>query len=392
MIAKIAIFIICAIVICDVYLAWNWRLIIKNHIKHTWERPLTLALLIIASGVAIYDTVKQAQEPDYFPDDFASLFTYIGMLVVFVIPLVLITLCGIIGSFFKKKLAGYTVGFWLSAVCIVAYLYGKGAGFKQIEVKHVELTFDELPPAFDGYRIVQFSDAHVGTMFDGREELLQRAVDSINAQKADLIVFTGDLVNKRPSELEPHIKLLSTLEARDGVYSILGNHDYPMYLADNNPAVEYEHLEYMGYLQQKMGWHLLRNYSVVLRRGNDSIILAGLENEGMGRMPQKSDIRHALWGVNRDQFVIMLEHDPTAWRRKILKDCHAQLTLSGHTHGGQLSLFGLSPAALAYQEYEGLYTIGSRQLYVTKGLGGVVPFRLGASGEIVVITLHKTKV
>ncbi len=392
MIAKITVFIIIAIIACDSYLSYFWERNARKYIHSKWLRDLPLLILNLLLSWVIYETIQQAKEPDYFPDDFASLFHYLDMLVLIVGALVIVCLCCIIGSLVKKKRAGLIVGIALWILSGLVYFYGKGAGFKQIEVKHVELTFDELPPAFDGYRIVQFSDAHVGTMFDGREELLQRAVDSINAQQADLVVFTGDLANKRPSEVEPHMKLLSTLEARDGVYSILGNHDYPMYLADNNPAVEYEHLEYMGYLQQKMGWHLLRNYSVVLRRGNDSIILAGLENEGMGRMPQKSDIRHALWGVNRDQFVIMLEHDPTAWRRKILKDCHAQLTLSGHTHGGQLSLFGLSPAALAYQEYEGLYTIGSRQLYVTKGLGGVVPFRLGASGEIVVITLHKTKV
>ena len=126
-----------------------------------------------------------------------------------------------------------------------------------------------------------------------------------------------------------------------------------------------------------------------MRRGNDSIVIAGMENDGEGRFPQLGNLGNALYGVKRSDFIVMLEHDPSSWRRKILPKSHTQLTLSGHTHGMQFSLFGWSPMSLLGKECMGLYRIGDRALYVSKGLGGVIPFRFGATGEIVVIKLKK---
>jgi predicted MPP superfamily phosphohydrolase len=212
-------------------------------------------------------------------------------------------------------------------------------------------------------------------------------VDSINAQKADMIAFTGDIQNKNPSEIEPFMPLLITLKATDGVFSVMGNHDYALYqkldpyLAARNEETTISH-------QMDMKWQMLNNTHRIVRRDSDLVVIAGMENDGEGRFPQKGNINYALWGIDRQQFVIMLEHDPSSWRRKILRKSHAQLTLSGHTHAGQLSLFGWSPVSVAYSEYDGLYQQGQRCLFVSRGLGGVVPFRLGAPGEIVVITLR----
>jgi predicted MPP superfamily phosphohydrolase len=145
-------------------------------------------------------------------------------------------------------------------------------------------------------------------------------------------------------------------------------------------------------VHQKMGWKLLTNSRQRLRRDSASLVIAGMENDGQGdRFPKLGNINSTLYGVSRDEFVVLLEHDPTAWRRLILPHCHAQLTLSGHTHGGQFELFGWSPASFIYREYEGLYHVGNRQLYVSRGIGGVVPFRFGAAGEIVEITLKRAK-
>jgi hypothetical protein len=254
----------------------------------------------------------------------------------------------------------------------------------------LELAFDDLPTAFDGYKIVQFSDAHVGTMVGSREEILRRAVDSINAQNADAVVFTGDLQNKRPEEVMCHKKLLSTISARDGVFSVLGNHDYTEYIGSKDPFFLSALMGNIMGVQQDMGWTLLCNSRVRLRRDSATLVIAGMENDGEGRFPQLGDISSTLYGISRHEFVVMLEHDPTSWRRKILPHCHAQLTLSGHTHGGQVALFGWSPAQLVYRECSGLYQIGNRKLYVSNGLGGVVPLRLGTTGEIVVITLRST--
>ena len=263
---------------------------------------------------------------------------------------------------------------WLRASCVLAVLlgwfvllYGVFVGTRQLEVRHVEFASKDLPASFDGYRIVQFSDAHLGTLTGWREELLVRAIDSINAQKPDLIVFTGDLQNKYPEEIEERTKLLARLKAKDGICSVLGNHDYPEY----SERDEFHRAADFGSTctaEKDLGWHLLDNSWYCFRRNGEAIYIAGMENDGEGRFPQLGSLSSALIGLNRQSFVIMLEHDPSSWRRKILPHSHCQLTLSGHTHGGQFSLLGLSPAMFR---------------------SGVVPFRFGTPPEIVVITLKK---
>ena len=286
---------------------------------------------------------------------------------------------------------------WFKLLCIVfalacwyILLYGTFIGFGKIEVRRVELAFKDLPEAFDGYRIVQFGDVHAGSYTGWREQILRQAIDSINAQKADLVVFTGDLQNKRAEEIVKHKDILSSIKAKDGIYSVMGNHDYPEYI-DAEPIEKMISCEKTMGMEMELGWELLLNSHHRIRRGNQRIVIAGMENDGEGRFPQLGNISSTLSSLNRESFVIMLEHDPTSWRRKILPHSHVQLTLSGHTHGGQFSLFGWSPASLAYREYDGLYRAGNRMLFVTKGLGGVVPFRFGVSGEIVVITLKKLR-
>jgi len=281
---------------------------------------------------------------------------------------------------------------WLLLVpllfCWYVFLWGTFVGFRQLEVVRIEFASKDLPKAFDGYKIVQVSDIHVGTYSGCREDLLQRAVDSINAQQADAVVFTGDLQNKEPEEILEHSEVLRKITAKDGVFSVLGNHDYTMYTNLDDPVdIGRNQGNTEGY-QFEMGWRLLKNSSRKVYRDSTHIIIAGMENDGEGRFPQLGNISSTLYGVSRDDFVIMLEHDPTAWRRKILPHCHAQLTLSGHTHGGQISVFGLSMAQFQYSEYKGMYRAGDRALYVSRGLGGVIPLRFGVTPEITVITLR----
>lgn len=278
----------------------------------------------------------------------------------------------------------------LVVACWYVLLYGTFVGFGRLEIRHVEFASADLPAAFDGYRIVQFSDAHVGTYTGWRQPILARAIDSIKAQRGDMIVFTGDLQNACPDELPPHMPLLSSLKAPDGVYTVLGNHDYADYFQGTDFEKDANCGRTRSY-EMEMGWTLLANWRRIIRRGADSIVVAGMENDGEGRFPQLGRTQNALYGLNRSSFVVMLEHDPTSWHRKILPHTHCQLTLSGHTHGGQFQLFGWSPAALRYREWYGLYQAGPRAMYVSSGLGGVVPFRFGVSPEIVVITLRTKK-
>ncbi len=270
-------------------------------------------------------------------------------------------------------------------------IYGSFFEYERLDVHEVTYASADVPKSFDGYRIVQFSDAHVGTYTGYRQHLSADLVTVINRQHPDLIVFTGDLQNVYPDEVDPHLSTLSQLRAKDGVISILGNHDYATYaqVSDEEKTAYERRLQES---ERQMGWDLLMNEHRVIRRGGDSIVIAGMENWGaMKRMPRRGDVRKTLEGVQPSAFVVMLQHDPTCWREKILPECHAQLTLSGHTHGGQFCILNWSPAALSYDEWIGMTREGDRSLYVSQGAGALIPFRLGMPGEIAVFTLKSKK-
>ena len=290
------------------------------------------------------------------------------------------------------------MGLFLVPVIWYIVLYGVFVGFNKLEVNHHTYFSADLPEAFDGYKIVLFSDAHVGSYTERNQYVLQRAIDSINAQHPDLIVFAGDLQNTQPPDLYPHMDVLSTLKAKDGVYSVLGNHDYGDYICGNTATKVANYRETVS-LEKQLGWTLLQNENRIIERGNSRIIIAGMENDGDGiRFPQKGDINKTLGegqetvgrnqdAVGKSPFILMLEHDPSAWRRKIVPDGRAQLTLSGHTHKMQFTLFGWCPMTITGKEVSGWYEEGNQSLFVTSGLGGLIPFRFGATGEIVVLTL-----
>ena len=305
-----------------------------------------------------------------------------------VVPLLLVLLCRWLmpRRHWRKGAIACTLIVW------GLVLYGHLVGYQELEVHRYDFVSADLPQAFDGYRIVQFSDAHVGTMTGSRQWLLQRAVDSINALQPDVIIFTGDLQNLHPFELQEHMEVLCRLHAKDGVYSILGNHDYPTYL-DCDEETKASLVQQTIKQERKMGWKLLLNEHSIVRRDSDSIVIAGMENWGvMKRMPRKGDVKKTLAGIGPQPFVIMLQHDPSAWDEKILPECQAQLTLSGHTHGGQFEFLGWSPASFSYKEWGGWTYKDGRALYVSTGLGALIPFRLNMPGEIVLITLKSKKV
>ena len=292
------------------------------------------------------------------------------------------------------KRYGSKVGVGLAVVIIALVAYGMTAGFNQLVVRQVEYASADLPAAFDGYRIVQFSDVHVGTLTGSRQKLVQELIDSINGQAADMIVFTGDMQNIQPEELIPPMLYFRQLYARDGVYAVLGNHDYDVYQACDDEE-KARNCQLTKDVIRKMNFDLLLNEHRIIRRDSDSIVVAGMENWGLAeRMPKYGDVKKTLnspSSINHhpSSFVVMLQHDPTCWREKILPACNAQLTLSGHTHGGQFSLFGWSPVAFSYRDWHGMSYEGARALYVSSGAGSLIPFRLNQPREIVVITLRK---
>ena len=264
--------------------------------------------------------------------------------------------------------------------------YGSVVDRNRFEIKEVSLEYPDLPENFDGYRIIHISDLHARS-YAKRTARLEKAAQIINGLDADLIAFTGDLISLIPDEIDPVASSLSTLKAKDGVVSVLGNHDYGTY-ADTSGNL----LPALIDRQAALGWDLLLNEHKVLRRGADSIVVLGVENTSTSHFfPSKGDLPKASEGTD-GAFRIVLTHDPMHWESEILGQDYA-LTLSGHTHAMQLSIFGWSPSSLMFKHSDGLYTNGSQHLYVNAGLGETLfPARIGARPEITLITLKKKDV
>ena len=368
--------------------------------KAWWKRVLWWIICAAMVGYTVY----LAMERDFIPgnDRILILYGYLFLLGLVIIPMWTFSICSLLGKACswivrkcKKhpKAKPHNYGNLMGTLSVPAVwfvlFWGTFVGFNKLEVNHQTYVSEKIPEAFDGYRIVLFSDAHVGSYQKHNSWLLQRAVDSINAQKPDIILFVGDLQNIQPTELYPHIDVLEKLKAKDGVYSVLGNHDYAEYVGLDE-AMKVANCRETVSLERQMGWNVLLNEHGTIEHGKDHMILAGMENDGDGkRFPQKGDVDKTLENVTSDDFILMMEHDPSAWRRKIVTDGRAQLTLSGHTHKMQFSIFGWCPLSLTGKEYNGWYKEGDQQLFVTAGLGGLIPFRFGATGEIVVLTLQR---
>ena len=391
MITRIAILLILMAVVPDLYIDRRFLRRIKG------RRAMLRRLLwwLPTLGMIAY-TMVFVFDRQFAPSDIKILNVYLFLVGLLITPKCLFALCSAIGWGVKKMIRrkanyGNIVGVVMVVLNWYVLFYGSFVGFDQITVREMTYESAELPESFDGYRIVQFSDAHVGTYIGGREHLLRAVVDTINAQCPDMVVFAGDLQNREPQEIRPFVDVLGGIKAKDGVFSVIGNHDYSDYI-EATPDIKAENEKETRELERKMGWRLLVNEHEVVRRGTDSIVIAGLDNDGDGKkFPQRGDVRKALEGVSDSAFVVMAEHDPTCWRRKILPESRAQLTLSGHTHAMQFMIGNWSPASFVYKEWGGVFYEGARALIVSTGIGGFIPFRFGVPGEIVVITMRRLK-
>lgn len=267
------------------------------------------------------------------------------------------------------------------------FAFGFIEGWKRLELKHITFTSPDLPPYFDGYRLVQITDFHLGSFPPGND-FVQKVVDATNNEEPDMILFTGDLVNNQASEVEPYLDTLGQLHASDGIYSIWGNHDYCEYGNNHSiGALKRNRRMLYGY-QESLGWHQLMNEHHVVSHGMASIAVIGVENPGQPPFTNRSNLKKAMKGLNPDMFKILLSHDPHHWRSEVVGK-KIQLTLAGHTHAGQLKIGKWTPARMAFKEWGGAYRIGEQMLYVSSGIGGSFPFRLGAWPELTVITLKR---
>ena len=276
---------------------------------------------------------------------------------------------------------------------VIVYAIFKGA--YKYKVYRIEVAHKELPEAFNGYKIIHISDLHLGS-FNYRYRILERAVNIINELEADIIFFTGDLVNNYAWELNGWDKVLKKLLAKTAKYAILGNHDYGDYSKWDSPEAKSENFEEIKSFYDKIDFKLLLNESVTLKRDNQEIAIAGVENWGLPPFRQDGDLLNALNNIEDIPFKILLSHDPTHWDEEVIKYTDVALTLSGHTHGMQagINIMGKqwSPIKYKYKRWAGLYTVENQNLYVTRGLGWLgFPGRMGMRPEITLITLKKSE-
>ena len=293
----------------------------------------------------------------------------------------------------RKFVSAIALG--IAAIPFASLIYGMYKGKYRYRVLSYTLEFDDLPEAFDGYQITQISDIHSGSFDDASK--IKYGIDLINEQESDVILFTGDLVNNFASEMKPWTGLFSSLKAKDGVYSVLGNHDYGDYADWSSQAEKSANLESLKTLEAEMGWQLLLNEHKFITRGEQKIALVGVENWGTG-FKQVGDIDKASAGLSGDDFKILMSHDPSYWAERLKKDSkNYQLTLSGHTHGMQFGIeipgwIRWSPVQYRYENWAGIYKEGNRVLNVNRGFGYLgYPGRVGIWPEVTVIKLKKNK-
>lgn len=296
---------------------------------------------------------------------------------------------------------GLWIGLPIGIIVFCLMWWGVLIGRQLIDVERVEITSEYLPESFEGYKIAQISDLHLGT-WGNDTSFVSRLVDSVNNLHPDLIVFTGDAVNRLADEFKPFVPVLGRLSAPDGVYSVLGNHDYGDYVRWKNPEDKKQNLELLKRYQKDSGWVLLDNVSVALKNENgDSIILIGVGNWGEPPFSTYGELEKAYPADSLfdGKFKILLSHNPEHWNRHVADESNIMLTLAGHTHAMQMQMkigdWKWSPAQYKYSYWSGHYQRPNKKgfnsgLYVNIGAGEVgIPMRIGANSEITLFTLRR---
>ena len=286
------------------------------------------------------------------------------------------------------------IGLGLAAVPFLSLLYGVTKGKYNFKVIKQQIFFPDLPAAFDGFKITQISDVHSGS-FDNPEKI-NHAIDLVNEQNSDMILFTGDIVNTDAKEMHPWIETFNRIkEHKYGKYSVLGNHDYGEYVTWPSQAAKEKNFQDIKNLYGQIGFNLLLNQHTFIQKGNDKIALVGVENWG-NNFKKAGDINLASANLTKEDFKILMSHDPSHWEYEIKNhEKHFQLTLSGHTHGFQFGIeipgfLKWSPVQYVYKQWAGLYENLGRYVYVNRGFGfHAYSGRVGIMPEITVIELKK---
>ena len=367
------------ILIPDIYIWWNFTRPAPGH----WQSMVLLAPTAVMLVSIAYCLLV--------PGASWSFNVFFTLLCCVAVPKLAFLVFALVGQGVSLALPAWhgallRVATALSVALCAVQLYGTFFGWRNIRIHPRTLSVERLPKSFEGYKVVHISDLHVGT-YGTDNRFLERFADSVNSCEPDLIVFTGDIVNTTSKELPPHLSVLAKMKARDGIVSILGNHDYCIYGAETAETERAKEIRSIVEAERGLGWHVLLNEHTEIARRGDTLFIAGVENTGKPPFPSKGNLKKAFSGIPSNACTILLSHDPWHWRHGILQQTDAALTLSGHTHAMQLMVGGFSPARWVNPEWGGLYYEGKRKLFVSTGVGGTVSYRLGAWPSIECYTL-----
>lgn len=409
----VAIVVVSVMVLIDVYVYWVIRSLMSDAAPRT-KLVVTIIYWLI-SILAVAGLLLFAFTPQEFLGRRFRMYLFAMIVTIFISKLIAsvffliddirrIFQWVVTKLFFRPDIAGETavnisrsaflswIGVAFGGTLMSSLLHGLNNKYNY-QLKKVQLKFDNLPEGLKGLKILLFSDVHAGS-FDNKKAV-NRGLEMIKAQNADLIIFGGDLVNDVATEIDPYMDIFSTLRAPMGVYSVFGNHDYGDYARwPIDGVTKEENLEILAKKEAELGWRLLRNEHVILERNGAQFPLIGVENwSNVGHFPKYGDLPKAYEGAEDYPFKILVSHDPSHWDAQIRPEFpDIDLTLSGHTHGFQFGVeipgFRWSPVQYVYKEWKGLYEEGKQKIYVNPGYGFIgYPGRVGILPEITVIEL-----
>ncbi|MDR6734649.1 metallophosphoesterase [Sphingobacterium sp. 2149] len=391
--AKRLLFILFLFIVGDFYFFQAFITVAKSSVFQSIYWCLDLLLLL---GVfALFFLRKAGHEIQRSATSLITAFLIVFIPKLIAIPFLLLEdLTRIFRSYPPRSVLLSEIILLCAVLMLLIIFFGLTRGRYFYRVREEIVSFPDLPEAFNGFKITQLSDIHSGSLSDMKR--VRKGIELANAQNSDLVLFTGDLVNNRASEMEPWVSEFNRLQAPFGKFSVLGNHDYGDYVQWDSVESKISNLNRLKEIHHEMGFKLLLNESIAIEKQGDRISLIGVENWGKGGFHQYGDLAKATIGLNKDTFKILMSHDPSHWDHVTLDhDQHVHLTLAGHTHGMQfgIELFGFkwSPIQYFYKQWAGLYQKHGKYLYVNRGFGfHGLRGRIGVWPEITVVTLRKS--
>lgn len=402
-------FLVIITILCDSYILLDIKKYCNKAKKYFWEKfHIFLSLFLFVFLIVVLCLPRRNAEDGILTVMwalYAYATIYISKLVYVIVSLIGRLISRIAGAGKRQHNYCIVTGVVFSIAVFGVMWWGALVSRRSVEVVNVTVESDRLPASFNDFRIAQISDLHTGT-WGNDTTFVSELVDSVNALHPDMIVFTGDIVNRETSEILPFVNVLSRLNAPYGVYSILGNHDYGDYITWENPSLREKNNRQLADIQRDMKWKLLNNSSEYIVNRGDTMVMIGVENWGEPPFKQYGKLfesygNDSISDLNDNRFKVLLSHNPEHWLREVVKESNVDLTLSGHTHAMQFEIkvgdWKWSPAKYKYETWGGLYTRQSKDgrdmnLYVNIGSGEVgVPARIGATPEITLITLKRSE-